>query len=76
MRDAPCLDFAGTFLVSRLQPAPGHKVGIHLRLTFVLVALCEVNLFAQLADDIYVSVGDDTGKCGDNHVFSNPVHDV
>lgn len=27
MRDAPCHDLAGTFLVARFQPAPGHKVG-------------------------------------------------
>ena len=27
MRNAPRLDLTGTFFVSRLQPAPGYKVG-------------------------------------------------
>lgn len=47
--------------------------GIHLRLTFILVALCEVELFAQLADDIDVCFGDDSCQGGKYYLFTDAI---
>ena len=47
--------------------------GVHLRLAFILVALCEVDLFAQLADDIDVGIGDDSSQRGKYYIVTDAI---